>query len=209
MSISSPGKFITFEGIDGCGKSTQAERLKDGLEKRGVHVIFVREPGGTKVSEAVRSILLNREHIELEDRTEALLMTAARAQVTREVIIPALKQGSWVIADRYTDSTLAYQGGGRALDFDWLVQLNTFATYGLVPDLTFFVDVLPDIGESRMKQNRDRIEKEGNDFQTRVRQKYLELLDLYPERIVALDGHRSINDIWNSIEEELIRRHFI
>jgi len=209
MSISNPGKFITFEGIDGCGKSTQAKKLKNGLEELGINVIHVREPGGTRVSESVRDILLNRDIVELEDRTEALLMTAARAQLTKEVIKPALEAGTWVIADRFTDSTLAYQGGGRALDQKWLIELNNFATWNLVPDLTFFVDVMPDISFGRMNKVKDRIEEEGHDFQAVVRSKYLEILDLFPERIVALDGHQSIDNIWEAILKELKRRQFI
>lgn len=209
MSTSNRGKFITFEGIDGSGKSTQAEKLKKGLEELGIEIVYVREPGGTRVSEAVRDILLNRKNSELEDRTEALLMTAARAQLTKETIIPALEKGTWVISDRYADSTLAYQGGGRSIDLDWLIELNAFATYNLAPDLTFFVDVMPEVSFARMKKNKDRIEEQGFEFQTAVRLKYLELMNLFPERIVALDGHQPIETIWESIQNELKRRHYI
>jgi dTMP kinase len=209
MSIFNRTRFITFEGIDGCGKSTQARLLLERLQAGGLAVILVREPGGTQISEAIRQILLHRDTDELADRTEALLMTASRAQLTREVILPALQAGKWVIADRYADSTLAYQGGGRGLDLDWLIQLNSFATYDLFPDISFFIDILPEVALRRQAAVRDRIEREGADFQTRVRATYLEIIKRFPERFVAVDGHRAVEEIHEQIWQELIRRHFI
>ena len=166
MSILNKGKFITFEGIDGCGKSTQVKMIVDRLKEIDLDVITIREPGGTRISESIRDILLYRDTHELGERTEALLMTASRAQVTKEIIIPSLNNGKWVIADRYADSTLAYQGGGRKITIDWLEKINQFATYDTVPDLTFFIDILPDEGKKRQKSKLDRIEQAGIDFQS-------------------------------------------
>ena len=197
------GKFITFEGIDGCGKSTQVKMLVDKLQKMGIDTITVREPGGTRISESIRDILLYRDTHELGERTEALLMTASRAQLTKEIIIPSLNDGKWVIADRYADSTLAYQGGGRKITLDWLEKINQFATYEIIPDLTFFIDILPSEGEKRQNSKLDRIEQAGLDFQSHTRDQYLELLKKYPDRIKKIDGHDSIENINNSIWEEL------
>ena len=144
MSVLNKGKFITFEGIDGCGKSTQVKMLVEKLKQLNLDVTTIREPGGTRISESIRDILLYRDTHELGERTEALLMTASRAQLTKELILPALNEGKWVIADRYADSTLAYQGGGRKVKIEWLEKLNEFATYDTIPDLTFFIDILPD-----------------------------------------------------------------
>ena len=159
MSTSDRGIFISFEGIDGCGKSTQVNLLMERLEKSNINSTLVREPGGTDISEDIRSILLNNRNSMLSSRSEALLMTASRAQLTKERIIPAIEAGICVIADRYKDSTLAYQGGGRGLDMDYLIGLNDFATYDIDPDLTFFLDIDPELAFSRSNPNNaDRIE---------------------------------------------------
>lgn len=206
MSISTKGKFITFEGIDGCGKSTQVKLLVEKLNREGKKSILVREPGGTVVSEEIRNILLHRHLQDICDRTEALLMTGSRAQLTEEVILPHLEAGTHVIADRYADSTLAYQGGGRNLDLNWLITLNRFATFDLEPDVSFFVDVLPEKAIRRKKQEKDRIERAGIDLQTRVRNIYRELANRFHERIVVLDGHLPEEEIHREILNELNRR---
>ncbi len=202
-------KFITFEGIDGCGKSTQAKLFREWIISEGSKAILVREPGGTKVSESIRDILLNRKNLELVERTEALLMTASRAQLTKEVILPSLEQGSWVITDRYADSTLAYQGGGRGLSVEWLKQLNDFATYSLKPDLTFFVDVSPEEGQKRRSGVDDRIESAGLALQQKVREQYLILAKEDPKRIIVLDGTASVEVIQAKIQREVKRRYFV
>jgi len=210
MSDLNKGKFITFEGIDGCGKSTQVKMLADKLEPLGMDVITIREPGGTTISESIRDILLYRDTHELSERTEALLMTASRAQVTKEIILPALNKGTWVIADRYADSTLAYQGGGRQIDIDKLEKLNQFATYDTMPDLTFFIDILPDEGVKRQKTELDRIEQAGVDFQSGVRNLYLKLAKKYSNRIVVIDGQKDINaiheNIWKEFEQRMLEK---
>lgn len=202
----SKGTFITFEGIDGCGKSTQVKMLVEALNKNQRKTILVREPGGTTISEEIREILLHRHLTDICDRTEALLMTGSRAQLTYEVILPNLNQGRNVIADRYYDSTLAYQGGGRKLDLEWLIQLNQFATYELEPNVTFFVDVLPEEAARRKSQQPDRIERAGIELQTRVRNAYLELVNRFQERFVVVDGHSTIENIHGTILSELRRR---
>lgn len=209
MSISTESRFLSLEGIDGCGKSTQAQQLLARLNQQGIRTILVREPGGTRISEAIREILLERKTNELTARTESLLMTASRAQLTQEVIVPNLDAGHWVIADRFTDSTLAYQGGGRNLEIDWLIKLNTFATNHLQPHLTFYLDVFPEESFRRRKINEDRIEKEGLEFQARVRQTYLDLAQRFLDRIVVLNGHDPVSKIHEQIWQELERRHFL
>ena len=206
LMSTSKGTFITFEGIDGCGKSTQVKMLVEALNKNQRKTILVREPGGTTISEEIREILLHRHLTDICDRTEALLMTGSRAQLTYEVILPNLNQGRNVIADRYYDSTLAYQGGGRKLDLEWLIQLNQFATYELEPNVTFFVDVLPEEAARRKSQQPDRIERAGIELQTRVRNAYLELVNRFQERFVVVDGHSTIENIHGTILSELRRR---
>ncbi len=203
-SISS-GKFITVEGIDGCGKSTQAEFITDGLIELGLSAKLVREPGGDPISESIRKLLLHAEE-SMSDRAEALLMIASRAQLTDKIILPQIINGKWVVADRYADSTLAYQGGGRGLSIKSLDLINEFGTYTLKPDLTFFIDISVDVANSRMRVERDRIEKEGNDFQQRVRDQYLNLCEKDSERVVLINGDQSIDqvkvEIWNHMKEK-------
>ena len=208
MSISK-GNFITFEGIDGCGKSTQVRKLVETMNSLGKKTVLVREPGGTTISEEIREILLHRHLSNISDRTEALLMTGSRAQLTYEVIMPNLINGKNIVADRFSDSTLAYQGGGRKLDIDWLINLNYFATYDLEPDVTFLVDILPEEASKRKSREKDRIERAGIELQTLVRNTYLELSIRFKERFVVVDGHETIENIHNAIINELKRRQIL
>ena len=209
MSSLHNAKFITFEGIDGCGKSTQAKLLLEYMNKSGVETILVREPGGTNISESIREILLHSNSGKMGDRTESLLMTASRAQLTQEIIVPNIEQGKFVIADRYSDSTLAYQGGGRNLDIEWLIELNNYATFTLLPDITFFVDIRPEEALRRLDNNKDRIEGIGIEFQTRVRKTYHELAERFNDRYVILDGYGEKGDIHRKVLNEMRRRKFI
>ena len=209
MSIFKEGSLITFEGIDGCGKSTQVKMLMKSMNQSGDKTVMVREPGGTTISEEIRNILLHRHLEDICDRTEALLMTGSRAQLTYEIIQPNLEAGINIIADRYTDSTLAYQGGGRKLNIDWLIELNKFATYNLEPHVTFFVDVLPEEASRRKSLEKDRIERAGIELQTNVRNAYLSLASRFQERFVVIDGHDTISNIHESILIELKRRQLI
>ena len=209
MSTLDKARFISFEGIDGSGKSTQATLFLDKLIRKGKQGILVREPGGTPISEAIRHVLLTKGNRQMVARTEALLMTASRSQLTKEVILPNLKQNRWVIADRYADSTLAYQGGGRELNLDWLQDLNKFATYDLEPNVTFVIDILPKEALRRREQTEDRIEEEGIAFQKQVRRTYLELAQQYSDRIIVIDGHMDREIIQNNIWDEIKRRYFL
>ena len=205
----SKGKFITFEGIDGCGKSTQVKKLVEFFNKTKKTAIFVREPGGTQISEEIREILLNRHLEDISDRTEALLMTGSRSQLTHEIIIPNLNKGLHVVADRYSDSTLAYQGGGRQIDIEWLIRLNQFATYDIEPNVTFYIDVLPEEALKRKNQEKDRIEMAGIELQSRVRNAYLELAKRFQSRYIIIDGHDSIDNIHDIIISHIKQRKYL
>ena len=207
MYTLSKAYFITFEGIDGSGKSTQAKLLIEKLNSLSIKTCFVREPGGTEIAEEIRSTLLSNRDEEMSSRTEALLMCASRAQLTKNVIIPELKSGTWVIADRYSDSTLAYQGGGRGISADWLIDLNEFATFSTLPDITFCIDVDESTGLQRRKNNSaDRIESAGLQFQREIREKYLEIIDNFSDRCVLVDGNLSIDAISEIIWKEIRNR---
>ena len=205
MSTSKRGTFISFEGIDGCGKSTQVKILIDRFIEEGSECVLVREPGGTKISEDIRDILLSKRNLDLKSRTEALLMTASRAQLTNQKIIPALSAGKCVIADRFSDSTLAYQGGGRGLDLDYLISLNDFATNGTIPDITFNLDINPESAFNRSNYTEpDRIENAGIELQKKVRQHYKIIANRFPNRIFTIDGSNSISSIHSTIWEKTI-----
>ena len=205
MSTSNKGAFISFEGIDGCGKSTQVKLLLEKLDKEDIACSLVREPGGTQVSEEIRSVLLKTRTENMSSRAEALLMTASRAQLTKEKIKPALKDGICIIADRYKDSTLAYQGGGRGINIEYLIELNNFATYDLDPDLTILIDISSVEAKNRsVVSDPDRIESAGLEFQEEVRNLYLELAGRFPERFFKIDGNESIEVIHGRIWEKTI-----
>ncbi len=201
----SNGKFITLEGVDGCGKSTQADKLVEKLFETEISALTVREPGGDPISESIRKLLLHAEE-SMSDRAEALLMIASRAQLTDKVILPHIINGKWVVADRYADSTLAYQGGGRGLSVNALEAINNFGTYTLKPDITFFIDIPVEKANERMSVSRDRIEREGANFQQRVRDEYLAMNTKEPERVILINGEQSIDkvfeDIWIVMKEK-------
>ena len=201
----SNGKFITLEGVDGCGKSTQADKIVEKLFETEISALTVREPGGDPISESIRKLLLHAEE-SMSDRAEALLMIASRAQLTDKVILPHIINGKWVVADRYADSTLAYQGGGRGLSVNALEAINNFGTYTLKPDITFFIDIPVEKANERMSVSRDRIEREGANFQQRVRDQYLAMNTKEPERVILINGEQSIDkvfeDIWSIMKEK-------
>ena len=200
------GIFITFEGIDGCGKSTQCEMLKDYLTEYGKEFIFVREPGGTEIGERIREILLDKKNTLMTARTELLLFEAARAQITDEVIKPALDDGKIVICDRFFDSSSAYQGMARGMGMDFVASLNMAATGGLKPDITFFFDISAEEAlERRGKRGEasDRIELAGLKFQEDVRQGYLELAQSSEGRIVTIDAKLGIDEIFEQVKGAL------
>ena len=207
MSSFKSSFFISFEGIDGCGKSTQVKLLNKKMKSMSIDSVVVREPGGNIISEDIRGILLNNDFLNMSSRTEALLMAASRSQLTRDIIIPSLRRGSIIIADRYSDSTLAYQGGGRGIDVEWLISLNKFATYNTKPNLTIYLDVEVEEGLRRRKiKNLDRLESLGFEFQEKVRNQYIKLVKLFPERIVSINGMQSTEKICEEIWKIIMNR---
>ena len=185
--------FVTFEGLDGSGKSTQAELLRARLEADGVDVVSTREPGGTELGEGVRNLVLHGGHVGAW--AEALLYVAARAQLVDEVIRPALDRGAAVICDRYVDSSVAYQGAGRELGLDRILDLNLAAVGGLLPDRTFLLELDPDEVSSRIQRHFDRLEREGDDFRARTAAGYREIAARFPERVVVLDATRPADEL--------------
>jgi len=203
--------FITFEGLDGSGKTTQATLLVHRLSALGREVMFLREPGGTTVSEKIRAILLDKQHLELRQKTELLLFSAARAQLVEDVIRPALRSGKVVICDRFYDSTTAYQGYGRKLNLDEIRSINTLATSGTTPDLTVLVDV--ELDELRRRRHSagivdDRMESSGVEFYQRVRGGYLAMTVAEPKRIILINGMRPVEEIHNEIWSIVQQRFF-
>ena len=197
----SQGLFISLEGIDGSGKTTQLQLLRQRLELEGRSVVVVREPGGSPIAERFREVLLDASNEGLNPVAEALLYGAARAQLVAEVIRPALEKGSIVIADRYLDSTLAYQGYGRGLDKEFLNQLNQMAVSETIPHLTILLDLSPEEGAVRRRGTvPDRLEQEGLAFQERVRQGYLALSFQQPERIKVVNAAQ----LPEKVHEEII-----
>lgn len=198
--------FITFEGLDFCGKSTQVEILKDYFESKEKKVVIIREPGGTEISEKIRDILLDKKNSELSIESELLLFSSSRAQLVREKIIPLLNQGYYVISDRFHDSSIAYQGYGRGIAIESVMAIQNFAIDGAVPNITFFIDVpLDEIGRRRIKHgedNLDRIELSENKFYQKVYDGYLELCNTQ-ERVKLIDGTKNIKEVHQQILEEI------
>ncbi len=191
------GLFITLEGPDGSGKTTQIAYLKEYFEQRGIETVFTREPGGTPIGEKLRDIILDRENGEMCDMTEALLYAASRSQHVQQRILPALGEGKVVICDRFIDSSIAYQGYGRKLG-DPVRVINELAVGGCMPDVTFLMELSPEVGKARISEDsQDRLEQEKLEFHDRVFQGYEALADLYSERFVRIDASR---------DKEAIRR---
>jgi dTMP kinase len=201
------GLFITFEGLDGCGKSTQMEMLAAGLEARGFVVLMTREPGGTPLSEAVRDILLDPGQHGMSARAEALLYAAARAHLVEQVIRPALEDGQIVLCDRYIDSSLAYQGYGRGLGTDNIMSMNAWATDCLFPDLTLLLDLDDSLRSNRLAAVPDRLEAEDDGFHQRVAEGYRALLIEHRHRMRRIDASGAPEDVQQRVrdvvEEEL------
>ncbi len=199
------GLFITFEGIEGSGKSTQAEILRVYLEDKGIRVDMTREPGGTPIAEAIRTVLLDPAYGEMDPTAELLLYQAARSQHVHERILPALEAGVTVLCDRFTDSTTAYQGAGRGLPAPELEALHSMATGGLVPDLTILIDLAAEVGLARATRDgeSDRIEQESIDFHERVRAGFLDLAQQDRDRVKQVDGQESPERVATAIRTEI------
>ena len=203
------GKFITLEGMDGAGKSTHLAWLPDYLRARDVRVTVTREPGGTPVGERLRELMLDKSH-RLHADTEALLMFAARREHLDKVILPALLNGAWVVCDRFTDATFAYQAGGSGLSWERVMALETWVQGDLQPDLTLYFDVPTEIGKARTQAVRepDRFELEDRSFFDRVRQSYLRRARENPSRIFVVDATQALNLVQISVEEIIISNCF-
>ena len=196
------GKFITVDGVEGAGKSTQIDLICSYLQRKGVEVVRTREPGGTDLGEKIRTLLLDVDNKKMHSDTELLLMFSSRNELIQNKIIPALNKGSWVVSDRFTDASFAYQGGGRMLDLDRISKLESWVLGEFQPDLTLLLDVSVDIGMTRIEARaaKDRIELEERAFFERVRSVFIDRSKSYPERIKLIDASGSISEIHNKIK---------
>lgn len=205
-----PALFVTFEGPEGCGKTTQVRLLAERLRARGYDVLTTREPGGTRIGDQIRAILLNPAHTEMVPAAEILLFSAARAQIVHEVILPHLQRGGIVLCDRFADSTLAYQGYGHGLNSDVLRVITAFATAGLTPDVTFYLDIPVEEGLRRKAQagqaEWNRMEQRELAYHQRVQDGYRQLIATEPTRWVVIDAGKSIEDIHMQVMQEVERR---
>ncbi len=205
-----PALFVTFEGPEGCGKTTQVRLLAEWLSARGYDVLATREPGGTRIGEQIRAILLNPAHTEMVPAAEILLFSAARAQIVHEVIIPHLQRGGIVLCDRFADSTLAYQGYGHGLDLNVLRIITAFATAGLTPDITFYLDIPVEEGLRRKAQagkaEWNRLDQRELAYHQRVQEGYRQLIAAEPARWVLIDARGSIEAVHMQVVREMERR---
>ncbi|TYS47278.1 dTMP kinase [Rossellomorea marisflavi] len=199
------GSFITVEGPEGAGKSTVLAVLAKRLEEDGVPVVITREPGGIKIAEQIREVILHTENTEMDERTEALLYAAARRQHLVEKVLPALREGKVVLCDRFIDSSLAYQGKARGIGMDAIEEINAFAIEDHMPDLTLYFDIEPEEGLNRINQHKgrevNRLDLESVGFHHKVREGYLELVNKYPSRIQVVDASRSVTAVADAAYE--------
>lgn len=207
MINNSPGVFISFEGGEGAGKSVQIVRLREKLEELGKKIVLIREPGGTAISEQIREVVLSIKNMGMAYTTEVLLFQAARAQVYRELILPSLETGKWVLADRTSDSSIVYQGIVRDFGVEIIKELNGLSTKDTYPDITFLLDVSVEVGLARRaaSDKNDRLDLKSKDFHTKVREAYLSLAESEPKRFVVIDANQSIEkvseEIWRVVAE--------
>ncbi len=197
-------KFITFEGGEGTGKTTIIERLAIDLKNQGYDILKTREPGGSEISEEIRKVILNINNTKMDYMTEALLYAASRRQHLTEIILPAIHSQKIVLCDRYIDSSLAYQGYARGIGIDKVYAINDYAVNGFYPDLTIYIDIDPQIGLSRIKTNHrdmDRLDLEKIEFHQRVREGYLKISQMFPDRIKVIDGNRSLEEVYNEVKK--------
>jgi len=204
------GIFITLEGGEGAGKTTIIQQAADFLRKQNYQVTTTREPGGISISEKIRHIILDKQHTEMDARTEALLYAAARRQHLVEKVIPALKQGEIVLCDRFIDSSLAYQGYARGLGMDEILSINHFAIADFMPDVTLYLDVDPEIGLQRINRTQgreiNRLDLEEIDFHERVRKGYKEVVKRFPERVVEINANRDAKQVFQDVRDAILTR---
>ena len=201
----SRGKFITIDGLEGAGKSTQIDFIKKYLSARNRDVFLTREPGGTDLGERLRALLLDKNIDAMNPDTELLLMFAARNEHVKKVIVPKLEQGVWVISDRFTDASYAYQGGGRGIPLERIGELEQWTLQDFVPDMTFLLDLDVELGLSRVEQRgeKDRFEEEHKDFFNKVREIFSNRASKYPERIKLIDASKNIDETSSQIKKIL------
>jgi dTMP kinase len=207
MSRAGRGLLITFEGIDGCGKSTQLACAKEALVKKGVPCVISREPGGTPISEKIRDMLLSPQNAEMCDACELLLYMAARAQHVQERIVPAMDGGAIVLCDRFAEATFAYQGFGRGLPLDLLEKINSFATEAIQPSFTFIFDIPVELARERLRKTGktiDRLEGSGMEFFEKVRKGYIALAGRYSDRIMVLPGEKPVEELSGIVCEKIL-----
>lgn len=202
------GSFITFEGCEGVGKTTQVERLRRYFVESGQKALFLREPGGTVISEKIREMLLSKENDNMNGKCEALLYSAARAQLLGEVVAPALEKGVIVVCDRFTDSTFAYQGAARGLGMDFIDELNKLTCGDIVPDVTVFLDMPPRLAFARKggADKNDRLESQSMEFHEKVYEGYKEVARRYPDRFVCVDASKDADGVWEDVIKLLRQR---
>ncbi|MFB7141585.1 dTMP kinase [Gottfriedia sp. NPDC056225] len=202
--------FITFEGPEGAGKTTIINMVSEELRNKGVNFISTREPGGIRIAESIRNIILNTENVEMDKRTEALLYAAARRQHLAEKVIPALEEGKIVLCDRFLDSSLAYQGVGRGIGIDEIYNINQFAIDGLMPDLTIYFDLDPKVGLNRVHQANERevnrLDLEELDFHLKVQSGYAEIMKREPGRFKKVDASNSIDQVFKDTLEVILEK---
>ncbi|WP_010681090.1 dTMP kinase [Acetivibrio cellulolyticus] len=199
------GLFITTEGTDGSGKTTQIKLIESYLKGKGFEVVVTREPGGTSIGEKIRSIILDTENSDMAYITEMMLYASARAQLVNELIKPSLSEGKVVICDRFIDSSYVYQGFGRNIDIELIERVNRIALDGIMPDVTLFFDIDPEVALERRIQSTgaDRIEREAMDFHRKVYNGYKKLASMYPDRIKAIESNRNIEEIFSDVKAYL------
>jgi dTMP kinase len=201
------GLFITFEGPDGAGKSTVIQHVGEKIKQNGAHLLITREPGGIEIAEQIRQVILKKENTAMDSRTEALLYAAARRQHLAEKVIPALKSGIHVFCDRFIDSSLAYQGYARGLGIEEVYRINEFAIDQYMPDITFYLDVPPEIGLKRIEKHHgrevNRLDLESLDFHQKVSEGYQLLIQRFPERIIVIDATQSLEKVVQDVYEHV------
>ncbi|EWG08737.1 dTMP kinase [Cytobacillus firmus] len=204
------GKFITIEGPEGAGKTTIIDMLASNLAEEGYQVLQTREPGGIEIAEQIRSVILDKKNTKMDPRTEALLYAAARRQHLAEKVKPALDEGYIILCDRFIDSSLAYQGYARGLGIEEVYSINSFAIEGMMPELTLYFDIDPEAGLNRINQHKgrevNRLDLEQLDFHHKVREGYLKLMELYPERIFKIDASKPLEEVYQQAESKLKER---
>ena len=199
-------RFITIEGCEGSGKTSIIKLICKEFDKEGIAYLSTREPGGSKISEQIRNVILNVDNTKMDYMTEALLYAASRRQHLEEIVKPALNEGKVVICDRYLDSSLAYQGYARGLGIDEVYNINMYATSGFLPDLTIYIDIPVEIGLGRIKENNrdvNRLDLEKVAFHNKVREGYLKIAKRYPERIKVIDGNASLEEVFQRVKKVL------